>query len=93
MTKTPAPEWEVYVIQTTTGKLYTGITNNLQRRFDQHQSKRKGARFFHFSNPERIVFRESHPNRSKASKREIAIKKMSREEKLVLIESAPTPLI
>ena len=81
-------EWKVYIIQTKSGKFYTGITNNLERRFDAHQKQQKGARFFHFSGPEKIVFSESHPNRSAASKREIAIKKMSRKEKIELIGSA-----
>jgi len=79
--------WEVYIIKTKSGKLYTGITNNLERRFGEHQTRQKGARFFHFSNPESIVFREPHPNRSSASKREVSIKKMSRKEKLELIGS------
>jgi putative endonuclease len=79
--------WKVYIIQTESGKLYTGITNNLERRFAAHQNQQKGARFFHFSSPQKIVFQESHPNRSEASKREIAVKKMSRKEKLELIES------
>ena len=80
--------WEVYMIQTESGKLYTGITNNMARRFEAHQSKRSGARFFHFSSPEHIVFREIHPNRSGASKREIAIKKLTKADKLALIEEA-----
>jgi len=87
MTIISSNTWEVYVIQTKSGKLYTGITNDLERRFDDHQKKRKGARFFHFSSPDRIVFRESCLNRSQASKREIAIKKMSRKEKLALIDT------
>lgn len=76
--------WEVYIIQAKSGKLYTGITTDLDRRFADHQSGRKGARFFRFSDAEKIVYRESHPNRSKATQREIEIKKMSREEKLKL---------
>lgn len=76
--------WEVYIIQTESGKLYTGITNDLERRFSEHQKARKGARFFRISKPVKIVFRESHPNRSEATKRESAIKKMSRKEKLAL---------
>ncbi len=65
--KTHVPsEWVVYMIQTQSGKLYTGITNDLERRFNAHQTKRKGARFFHFSKSEKIVFSESQPNRSKA---------------------------
>lgn len=78
-------QWIVYVIQAESGKLYTGITNDLKRRWDDHQRGRKGARFFHFSKPDQIVFREKHHNRSDASKRESAIKRMSRQQKLALI--------
>ena len=79
--------WEVYIIQAESGKLYTGITNDLNRRFADHLLNRKGARFFHFSNPEKIVFRESCSNRSEATVKEIKIKKMSRIQKLELIQS------
>lgn len=79
--------WVVYIIQSEFNKLYTGITNDLERRFNEHlNSQKKKARFFHFSKPDKIVFCESHPNRSEASKRECAIKKMSRKEKIALIE-------
>lgn len=80
-------KWEVYIIQARSGKLYTGITNDLERRFEAHQKRSKGARFFHFSSPDKVVFREGHTNRSQALKREIAIKKMTRKAKLELIES------
>ncbi len=79
--------WQVYIIQTTSGKLYTGITTDLERRFRDHLETKRGARFFNFSNPEKILFRESYPNRSEATKREIGIKKMSRPQKLSLISS------
>jgi putative endonuclease len=79
-------QWEVYIIETESGKLYTGITNDISRRFAQHQNQNKGARFFHFSNAVKIVYREPHANRSEASKREAAIKRMSRSNKLELIE-------
>lgn len=75
--------WMVYIIQAKSGKLYTGITNNMERRLTAHAGK-KGARFFHFSSPEKVVFQELHSNRSEATKREIAIKKMTRKEKLFL---------
>lgn len=80
-------EWMVYLIQTTSGKIYTGITNNLERRFKAHQNQNKGARFFRISSPEKVVTIEYFANRSEATKREIAIKKMSRSEKLELIAS------
>lgn len=79
--------WVVYIIQTESGKLYTGITTNLEQRFEAHKSSKKGARFFNISNPEKVVFFEACANRSEASIRESAIKKMSRSEKLVLISS------
>jgi putative endonuclease len=80
--------WEVYIIQAKSGKLYTGITKDLERRFSEHSKKNgKGARFFRISEPESIVFREPHPNRSEATKREIAIKKMNRPEKEDLIKN------
>jgi len=81
--------WKVYIIQTDSGQLYTGITNNLQKRLEAHRKARKGgARFFHISAAKEVAFQESHPNRSEASKRESAIKKMSRQEKLALIATA-----
>jgi len=77
--------WTVYIIQTASGKYYTGITTDIERRFEEHQKKQKGARFFHLSAPEKVVYSEQHPNRSEASKRECAIKKMSRNEKQKLM--------
>lgn len=80
--------WFVYIIAAENGNLYTGITTDLQRRFAEHQSKQGGARFFHTSAAKQMVFHEIHPNRSSASRREAAIKKLSRKEKIVLIENS-----
>ncbi|MFI0434546.1 MAG: GIY-YIG nuclease family protein [Parachlamydiaceae bacterium] len=79
--------WVVYIIQNISGKLYTGITNNVDRRFQEHRTGKRGAKFFRLSPAEKILFCEKHPNRSEASKREAAIKKMSRAEKLFLTHS------
>lgn len=78
--------WKVYIIQAVSGKLYTGITTHLERRLHQHLTQNKGARFFRLARPQQVVFYESYPNRSEASKRESLIKKMSRQEKLFLID-------
>jgi DNA-3-methyladenine glycosylase I len=80
--------WEVYIIKTDGGKLYTGITTDLERRFTEHREKRKGARFFNFSDAATIVYREKHEDRSTATQREIEIKKMDRQEKLNLIANS-----
>ena len=75
------------MIEAESGMLYPGITTDLDRRFSEHLSGKKGARFFHFSSPGKIVFREPHPDRSSASIRESSIKKMNRKEKQDLIAS------
>jgi len=76
--------WFVYMIQCSDETLYTGITNNLARRLHQHASQR-GAKYFRGRQPEKIVYVESGHDRSSASKREAAIKKLTREEKRSLI--------
>ncbi|MDC9725927.1 MAG: GIY-YIG nuclease family protein [Gammaproteobacteria bacterium] len=80
-------DWFVYMIEAENGKLYTGITTDLARRFSEHKTKQGGARFFHTSSAKKMVFHESHPDRSSASKRESAIKKLSRKAKIELIET------
>ncbi len=78
--------WWVYMVQTQSGKLYTGITTDVERRFAEHQSDPKlGARFFRSDPAKAIVYREPHADRSSASKREAAIKKLPRPAKLQLI--------
>lgn len=81
-------EWFVYIIEADNGKLYTGITTDISRRFRQHQTHTGGARFFHTSQAKKLVYQEKHPDRSSASKREAAIKKLSRQAKLTLISKA-----
>lgn len=80
--------WTVYIVETETGLLYTGITTDLKRRFEEHAGKKRGAKFFSISSPKQILFQEDHPNRSEASSREAQIKRMSRHEKLTLIKSS-----
>ncbi len=81
-----AEEWFVYLIDTEAG-FYCGITTDVQRRYQQHQSG-KGAKFFRRAIPKSIVYVEPQPDRSSASKREYAIKQLSRQQKLALISSA-----
>lgn len=82
---TTTTDWTVYIIEADNGHLYTGITTDMSRRFQQHQQGKGGARFFHTSQAKKIVYQETHPDRSTASKREAAIKKLSRQAKLALI--------
>ena len=78
--------WQVYIIQTNTGKLYTGITTDISRRFSEHK-KKKGAKYFRLENPKKVVFIEACKNRSEATKRELEIKRFNRDKKLKLVKN------
>lgn len=79
--------WCVYIIQASDDSLYTGITTNLERRWEQHSSGKAGAKFFRGREPKAIVYTEAATDRSAASVREAAIKKLSRAAKLELIDN------
>ena len=73
------------MIEASDGSLYTGVTTDVERRFAEHCGTVKGARFFRGRQPVRVIYTESHPDRSSAQQREWAIKKLSRDRKLELI--------
>ncbi len=78
----------VYMVKCADNTFYTGITTELERRIEEHNGSDKGAKYTRVRRPVSLVYSEEHPDRSSASKREYEIKKkMSRAEKLKLIES------
>jgi putative endonuclease len=83
-------DWQVYIILCTDNSLYTGITNDIERRLSQHGGKR-GAKYFRGRKPRKLVYLEAGHTRSSASRRESDIKKLGRVEKLRLIERTGTP--
>ena len=80
-----ARPWTVYVVRCNDDSLYTGITTDLKRRFEEHLDHPRGAKYFNGRTPLDVVYSEKGHTRSSASKREAAIKKLSRDEKLDLI--------
>ena len=74
----------VYIMKCVDGSLYTGITTDLQRRFQQHKNK-EGGSYTQAHEVTKVVYREKFPTRSKALKREAEIKGWRREKKLALI--------
>jgi putative endonuclease len=77
--------WCVYIIQTERGHLYTGITTDLERRFTEHATNKKGAKYFRSTVPVEVLFTKLFPDRSAASKFEARVKAMTRAQKLKLI--------
>ena len=77
--------WTVYILRCTDGTLYTGIAPDVEKRLQKH-NEGKGAKYTRGRTPVELVYREEHPNRAEASKREYQIKQLSRAEKLELIK-------
>jgi len=76
--------WSVYILECKDGTLYTGITNDLAKRFAMHTGG-KGGSYTRSHPPKKIVYKEHMGVRSKALRREAAIKRMTRAQKLALI--------
>ena len=79
--------WQVYMIRCSDDSLYTGISSDVERRWQQHVGQR-GAKYFRGRKPVEIVYLEGADDRSSASRREAAIKRLRRPEKERLIGSA-----
>lgn len=77
--------WYVYIIQCADNSLYTGITTDVSRRVKTHNEK-SGGSYTRIRTPVKLVYQESHPNRSSALRREAQIKKWSRAKKLARIK-------
>ncbi len=79
----------VYILRCGDDTLYTGSTDNVERRLAMHQSG-KGAKYTRSRGPLTLVYQEELPDKSTALKREAAIKKLTRSQKLDLIKKAET---
>lgn len=81
--------WYVYILECGDGSLYTGITDNLARRFAAHRAGR-GAKYTRGRGPLTLVWHAACTDRAEASRREAAIKRLPRTKKLALIASEQT---
>ena len=77
----------VYILECNDGSLYTGITTNITKRLEEHNTSPKGAKYTKARRPVKLVYQETSLNRSTASKREYAIKKLTRAKKIALIQA------
>ena len=86
----PKPGWIVYLLRCRDGSLYTGITNDLSKRLKVHAAG-KASRYTRSRLPVSLAYTEPQPSKSRALKREAAIKKLSRRQKDILIGVTPIP--
>lgn len=76
----------VYMLRCKDGSLYTGWTNDLEHRLAMHNSGR-GAKYTRGRGPLKLVYSEELPDKEAALRRECAIKKLRREQKLALLQT------
>ena len=76
----------VYMLRCKDGSLYTGWTNDLEHRLAMHNSGR-GAKYTRGRGPLELVYSEELPDKEAAMRRECAIKKLRREQKLALLQT------
>lgn len=78
--------YTVYILKTSKNTLYTGISNNLEKRLNEHKNKtKKSSKYMRSFESFSLVYTETHKSKSEALKREIEIKKLTRKEKNSLI--------
>lgn len=78
----------VYIVRCADDTYYTGITTELDRRIDEHNHSPKGARYTRARRPVILVYSEKCEDRSSASKRETAIKRLKRAQKERLFDAS-----
>lgn len=83
-------EWVVYLVRCSDHSYYTGITNHLERRIDEHNGPKAGAKYTRARQPVELVYYEICANRSEAARREYEIKQFSKSKKEALINFSNT---
>ena len=73
--------WFVYILLCKDSSLYTGITNDLEKRFSEHKNG-KGGRYTSSHKPVKIIYQEKLPNKSEALKKESWVKNLKRIDKI-----------
>lgn len=81
-------EQYVYIVECRDHSLYTGWTTHLQERIEAH-NRGRGAKYTRSRGPVKLVYWETWDTKEEALRREAAIKKMSRSQKLQLIGTGP----
>lgn len=76
----------VYILECVDKTLYTGYTNNLDRRLEEHNYSNKGASYTKYRRPVYIIYYEEYETQREAMCREIELKKYRRKEKLKVVD-------
>ncbi len=78
--------WHIYILKCSDKTLYTGITTDIQRRLQEHNSPDKGAKYTRGRRPVKLVYSKRKRNKASAAKEEHRIKQLTRIDKIRLIK-------
>ncbi|MBU0660738.1 GIY-YIG nuclease family protein [Patescibacteria group bacterium] len=79
--------WYVYIVECADKTLYTGVTTDVERRIQEHNGKKLGAKYTRPRQPVEVVYIKAYTGKKEATQEEYRIKQLSRKEKLALIQS------
>jgi putative endonuclease len=84
-------DWTIYILRCSDNSLYTGITKNIAKRVEEHNTGgRSGAKYTRGRRPVRLVYKECATSRSDATRRENEIKRMQKGRKELLVSAYQT---
>lgn len=78
--------WYVYILKCADNTFYTGVTKNLKRRLEEHNSSKLGAKYTRGRRPVTLVYSKRKKDYSRVLKEEARIKRLTKQEKIELIE-------
>jgi len=74
-------KWYLYVLQCNDGTLYTGVTTDISRRLNEHNTSKRGSKYTRTRRPVKLIHWVDFEDRSTAQKAEYAFKQLTREQK------------
>lgn len=88
MSKVKNKFYYLYILKCSDDTFYTGITTNILRRVEEHNTGKGGAKYTRVRRPVKVVYSKRFKDRSKASIAEAHMKNLSRAEKLALVDAS-----
>jgi putative endonuclease len=81
-------KWFLYILRCADDTLYVGVTTNMSRRLNEHNTSNKGAKYTKHRRPVKLVYHTQYEDRSSAQKAEYKFRKLTRKRKEEIINEA-----
>ncbi len=78
-------KWFLYILQCADGTYYTGVTTDMKRRLNEHNTSKRGAKYTKTRRPVKVVYLSGYNDRSSAQKAEYKFKQLTRKQKESII--------